>query len=551
MGLAASQARLLFITNRQNDVSAKLQRLSNTNMILARDEEDVSTKYNRMLSEKTMKLKDGADLSYDGLMGVNAAAANVINLITNKDGQVVLSSTLAKTLGLSGNVDKSGADAALEAAGITSADDIKTKMASAVAEAKNNPTTTTSSSLSEVMNEFVGQYGSYPSQNKAFENYNDLVKAMGSFSFASNIKDLGWNGTQNDAYFNEAKRAGDDRRGNTSIKSLATMNISDLLKGTDTTVIIGDDGNKKGEPKEQAKSNVSFLTNNILSAVAKALGFEGNNDTLKDYIQENLLNKINANIDKGDYEHPRDDSSDKYLQKGRDKCLGGNLISGCYDGDGTHQDAFVLNVSELLREVLSLVSMYYTGESNSNSEDFGNLRGKATQLSNSKMISFKTNEKGYSEADYLNKLKVYATRTGVNYSDLLSALKKSAATSNKKDSTSGYYETLYNALKNGWVVDDFKDGDLQAKLENGTYKLNYKDLKNNTDLYTEENKYSDKEAEAYYNQEMAKIHRKEKQMDIEQQKLQTEYTSLTNDLNSVKQILEANVQRSFTYCQQG
>ena len=38
MGLAASQARLLFITSRQNDVSAKMQRISNETMILARDE---------------------------------------------------------------------------------------------------------------------------------------------------------------------------------------------------------------------------------------------------------------------------------------------------------------------------------------------------------------------------------------------------------------------------------------------------------------------------------------------------------------------------------
>ena len=50
MGMAASQARLLFITSRQNDVSAKMQRISNQNMVLARDSEEVAEKYNRMLS---------------------------------------------------------------------------------------------------------------------------------------------------------------------------------------------------------------------------------------------------------------------------------------------------------------------------------------------------------------------------------------------------------------------------------------------------------------------------------------------------------------------
>ena len=60
MGLAASQARLLFITSRQNDVSAQMQRVSNQNMILARDEDEVSEKYNRMLSATKLETVDGA-----------------------------------------------------------------------------------------------------------------------------------------------------------------------------------------------------------------------------------------------------------------------------------------------------------------------------------------------------------------------------------------------------------------------------------------------------------------------------------------------------------
>ena len=50
---------------------------------------------------------------------------------------------------------------------------------------------------------------------------------------------------------------------------------------------------------------------------------------------------------------------------------------------------------------------------------------------------------------------------------------------------------------------------------------------------------------------MKKIQRKEKQLDTQLTKLQTEYSSLTNDFNSVKSILDANVQKSFTYCSNG
>ena len=58
-------------------------------------------------------------------------------------------------------------------------------------------------------------------------------------------------------------------------------------------------------------------------------------------------------------------------------------------------------------------------------------------------------------------------------------------------------------------------------------------------------------AEAYYKAEMAKINRKEKEQDTQLQKLQTEYSGLTSDYESVKSILNANIQKSFTYCQNG
>ena len=110
---------------------------------------------------------------------------------------------------------------------------------------------------------------------------------------------------------------------------------------------------------------------------------------------------------------------------------------------------------------------------------------------------------------------------------------------------------MYDALvSKGWTVENTNS--IKEKLENGTYKVNGDLLKNNEDLYEE---VADEEtrakAETFYDDEMRKIHRKEKQMDQDMTKLQTEYSSLTNDYNSVKGIIDANIQRSFTYCQQG
>ena len=90
MGLAASQARLLFITSRQSDVSAKMQRISNDKMTLARDEDDVYEQYNRMLTQQTYQTADGENLSYNALMGPMAAQNGIINTIQTASGAVVL-----------------------------------------------------------------------------------------------------------------------------------------------------------------------------------------------------------------------------------------------------------------------------------------------------------------------------------------------------------------------------------------------------------------------------------------------------------------------------
>ena len=110
MGLAASQCRLLFLTSRQNDLSAKMQRISMEKMRLASDEDDAYDKYNRMLNKTKMQLKDGVDLSYEGLMG-NAVYANgsgvpqiITDMSDNGGGRVVLSGALKSALFSQGGI---------------------------------------------------------------------------------------------------------------------------------------------------------------------------------------------------------------------------------------------------------------------------------------------------------------------------------------------------------------------------------------------------------------------------------------------------------------
>ena len=70
-----------------------------------------------------------------------------------------------------------------------------------------------------------------------------------------------------------------------------------------------------------------------------------------------------------------------------------------------------------------------------------------------------------------------------------------------------------------------------------------------SDVFIEgRDKEMEAKAEAWYNSEIKKINRKEDKMDTEMNKLQTEYSSLTSDRESVQQIIQKNIEKSFKFC---
>ena len=122
------------------------------------------------------------------------------------------------------------------------------------------------------------------------------------------------------------------------------------------------------------------------------------------------------------------------------------------------------------------------------------------------------------------------------------------------ESQASYYKSIYDKLNQyGWITDTLvtDSSKLTEALKNGTYTINGASAKASGYFEEKTDSNATAKAEAYWNTEMKKIQRKEKQLDTQLTKLQTEYSSLTNDYNSVKSILDANVQRSFTYCSNG
>ena len=578
MGLAASQARLLFITSRQNDVSAQMQRVSNQNMILARDEDEVSEKYNRMLSATKLETVDGAELSYENLMGAAGAAAGLTSAaVVMKGNKVALSPALIASYGLpesgnAGDITKIYPTAKDFVKKVTGSDEI----ANAVkVDSGNNATASggvLNSDMKTQLNNFKTNYGSYPTATNSREIQQMLSGAKATIST--------WTKTHED-------------------NVASSYNLLDLINGnTDGDIIIklADDNSKGGAPESEAKANVQNLSKSIIDAIAKAMGITNTTQVqamMKDIVDE-LVNNVPKLNDSGNSAKRYSGASPKVdaaLRNHSNENVNGIIARG--NGyKGTDRDFWKINATTLTKYLFAVMMNLY-GNTNENIQaGVGNIRGGEIDISKlnslaqmayrntvqdgkgatydivglkfdqNQFVNFSTNEKGYSETEYKKKL---ASFMGTEVTEeMLTYLGKTNASGNAKggtatgtataESQASYYKSIYDKLNQyGWITDTLvtDSSKLTEALKNGTYTINGASAK--ASGYFEEKTDTDAtaKAEAYWKTEMKKIQRKEKQLDTQLTKLQTEYSSLTNDFNSVKSILDANVQKSFTYCSNG
>ena len=603
MGLAASQARLLFITSRQNDVSAQMQRISNQNMILARDEDEVSTTYNKMLSATTLQAADGVDISYDSLMGATGAVNGLTsaNVLLNSAGKVALSASdiakygLAET-GNAGDITSKYPDAKSFIKAVTGSDEI----AAAAADSSDKPaaagaSTALSGKMSindllgkvatgtgDVTNGFVtatyswikGQFavgGVTSGEFDAFANNNSAINVFNESS----------NGIT--AYFALSDSVptynGDWKNGRITDIGKKTVSISDLYSNAgnmSSSIMLGSAmrASATALPDLTAiKSNLNNLTNTIGAQLLTALsdlGFDA--EAAKKAVTTSVgkYNKSYANNiywDEGKGDGKVYDNSAKWAEA-RKSALAYVQKQGDYDSGWN--DVFDDANQKYNENAVAIGAMAATGlhgivatrcsEQGDNSWQFTLNLGNLVQDIVNDLMNTMSGGAIYDEDTSQNKVinqekTVDVKLTAVKSSGGSSAPAKTDATN---ESIASYYTSIYNALKNkGWATDTLVTDKtkLTEALKNGSYTIYANGTTSNaknSGLFTEVSDSDAKsKAEHYYEDEMRKINRKEKQLDTELTKLQTEYSGLTNDYESVKSIITANVQKSFTYCQNG
>ena len=583
MGLAASQARLLFITSRQNDVSAQMQRVSNQNMILARDEDEVSEKYNRMLSGTTYETKDGVNLSYDALMGAGAASSGAGAIITESStGRVVLSKSLAASLlgagaaatGSSADFKAMYGDAKTFAAKVSGSSDVANaveKIQQNGTNKKNNNNTTTIS-----INGIVSGLGGWTTKsvkeidasgNKSLKSWttdasqalfgdNNRHKTVDIFNklIGSDYTKVSTSGnTVWGMWGHKVDNDGVDRGQETTNNSfdVGSKSIKELYENADqysTSLYLGSVKCKEWNDTPDystAITNFKAFVNGVGAALINQLSAMGLN---KDVVTT-TVNTQAQQLTKT-WTTTKNDSDTFYKQRGQ-------ALGRDWNDRGFRNNEDSLGAATMAcKGVVGITCA-------SNTDSASALGGRTIDFACDAGLFVKTLidsvaatiTGGACKSDSASGDAQYDRSTAYTVSTKYLTVETNGSPNTDPADTltnqANYYINLYNQLAaSGWTTDETvtDSSTLTEKLKNNTYYVNGRTASNSGMFKEKTDSNATAKAEAYWKTEMKKIQRKEKILDTQLTKLQTEFSSLTNDFNSVKSILDANVQKSFTYC---
>ena len=193
------------------------------------------------------------------------------------------------------------------------------------------------------------------------------------------------------------------------------------------------------------------------------------------------------------------------------------------------------------------------------------------------------NEKGYTLAKWNTAVNKYCSSKGLKPAYVINGGYPSAAnatktttpttpTENTSTSTTNvdkdkqakakfYYQVFEQIFSKGYAVDDqiTNRSYMDAQLANNKYKIDGKLASEHTQVSqsklkvtTAEKVEAEKEKiKSWYNKEEKKISNQEKSIDTKMTSLNAEISALNTEKESVNSLIQKNIERSFTYCQNG
>lgn len=526
MGLAASHARLCMLTRRKADVESRLMRVSNAKMALARDSERVSKEYTRALNATSLVYNMGnkdVPLTYGLIMNPSTQC-----MLTNSAGNVVLDQSLADDLKLTGASGKgtppvSALDFVNKKAGTTYTD--LSSLGGAAPTVKTNPDNTTTITTGyddkQVFKYLSDKYSSGTGFKKDFWNKEVFYSPDGSVGGSTPI--IFWQGSDSELTNNKSM-----------IYQQYLLPILSIVTGDAKEAVIN-----------AVKQNLGSKCTSEVSKALNAAGDKASEATIARY-QNQLMTNVRYDM-----------TSNEASTTGKDDAKGSNEIFNNTKGKAE----LVLDPNQIIKTFLNYFDAACGGIDLSKVEPQQNAQKTITD-------NCSVTPPGGGKT-YFSNQSTYAARPngGSPYIDI--KFKGSSSTPSADSTTdtspSGaakYYYALYQAIcDRGWVRDvdvnnqDYMQGMIQfggygvKKYQNGTW-VELSQNSPDSPISATTNEEARDKAKAAYDAAKDKIKAKEVEWDVEQTAADTERAAIVADMDSVKKILDKNMD-SFKLFQQG
>lgn len=516
MGLSASQARLLLLTARQNDVEGQMMSISNQKLSLARQSADLSENYNRALNATCLTWDTGdksVDLNYDLIMHPNTTQTTGQYLLSNAStGAVILDDSYISTLNLG-------------AAG--GAGDIATKytatqfVAKMMGIAADN--TTLVADMAKIITTPPPSNGN-STQFKTSYNDSDIYTALSSKTF----KCLSTSWEEQTLYYNTSGSSQVVCFFQSDGKNLSAMETSGGAAATNLASLVG---SITGSTSEAVLKNLeatgkysSAIKSTLESAASKA-------QVATRQFYEAKLTSIQNN--------PAYNAGNSETVN---KCAGTNQIYN----DSYGRDELYLDVSQVIKTFLN----YFDGYCSSLDNDSSNTSYDVFAAQNGASTSTRGTKGG--TGTECSDSSTTQTPSGTTANDTLNSNSISDSYEEK------YYYNLYNALNTyGWQSNSSVDDPdyLQSQILYGSIALKSVNSSgqwstvstndSNSPITSESDKDAIAQAEAEYEAEKDKLDYKESQLDISMNNLDSERSAIETETESVQKIIDKNIERSF------
>ncbi len=521
MGMAATQARLLTLTNRKNRIGYNLSMLSAQKMSLAREADAISTRYTNALNEKVLKWSnDGGanyyDLTYNTLMNPSALNNYEPYMLTDMSGKVVVDDTYLKYAKMISPNGACGGDYDSNRAKILSA-------LTGIPEEDFSKVENNNDELTNLDKEIAEHLSKEPSID--ITTADAALSNMGEVPSSAVTEKSGQAGTNSDVTSN----------------TTWTDIIQSIGGGNNYVTYLSWDGDA-----DSANSKFKDILNSFGSAVSSALG-----DIVEvsdSDIQSAIDNTYKLFTEKYEYDQGMKHDHREYAGQNANNyntiCHQHDQKSNWFDGSN---HAYAVSLTNMANVFLT----YILGDEEAQSK-ISTTSCPGIDLNNITVTDAKTQAEHDEWQETYDNLIAQRSELEESSSLLFDA---------EEEKLIDFYDAIFEAIAtNGWTYNEYINDTeyMNDILQTGTYNITKAERGNDGEwdydesaattcqnVYQVSDSGAENKATVEYELEKTRIQNKEEAIDVRMKKLETEQSAINEMLESYRSMIDDNIDRTF------